>query len=292
MNSILTLLLFPSVLCAGNPNVGTTGFAFLKLPYDARSAALGGVRAALVGFSNPASLPDEPLYSISYGDYLADIRIGEAWFTRPFGGGPLGIKLFGVSYGEFRKVDRSGNFGGRFGAGDLGFCVAVARRLELGISLGVGFKAVYSYIAEYSSDAYASDLGLLWRAPWGRTSVGLELENMGFVRRGYKDRKDALPVALRLGFSHLLAHLPVVLVGDLVLPNDNSPYVSGGGEALVGDLSLRLGYDGRAARNLDGRYGGLSFGFGIVVRGTRLDYAYTTFGELGEVHRVSFKGKF
>lgn len=246
----------------------------------------------MAGFSNPASIPEGTLYSISYGDYLADIRIGEVWFTLPFGWGSSGIKLFGVSYGEFREVDESGNFGGRFGAGDFGLYIAVARRLELGISLGVGLKAIYSYIAEYRSDAYASDFGLLWRAPWGRTSVGLELENIGLVRRGYKDRRDALPVALRLGFSHVLAHLPVVLVGDVVLPNDNSPYICGGGEALVGDLSLRLGYDGRTARNLDGKYGGISLGFGIVLRGMRLDYAYTTFGELGEVHRVSFEGKF
>ena len=122
--------------------------------------------------------------------------------------------------------------------------------------------------------------------------MGLALVNMGFVRKGYRDHRDALPAALKAGFSHLLAHLPVVLVGEVVLPNDNLPYISGGGEAHIGRaLTLRLGYDGRAARDLEGQYGGLSAGFGVVIRRVRLDYAYTLFGELGEVHRVSVGGR-
>jgi len=293
----LVFLLFPLSSDAREPysKVGTTGFACLKLPADARSAALGGGGTALRGVPpNPACLAGESRWSLSYGDYLMDIHLGEAGMTYPLGGRfSFGLRLLHLSYGELTKVDRTGNAGGTFGAGDFSLYLTAAGTFGWGFSLGAGLRAIYSYIGDYTADAYALDLGFLWRAPWKRTSFGLALVNVGFVRKGYRGHKDALPVALRAGFSHLLAHLPVVLVGEAVLPNDNLPYLSGGGEAYIGRaLTLRLGYDGRAARDSEDKYGGLSVGFGLVLRGVQLDYAYSLFGELGEVHRVSLSGRF
>jgi hypothetical protein len=70
---------------------------------------------------------------------------------------------------------------------------------------------------------------------------------------------------------------PLNLTADFTMPNDNSDYISFGGEYWFRDLiALRLGY---AGSNDEGK--GLRVGMGIKLRQFLFDYAYGSFGDFG-----------
>ncbi|TPW21913.1 MAG: hypothetical protein FD126_203, partial [Elusimicrobia bacterium] len=70
---------------------------------------------------------------------------------------------------------------------------------------------------------------------------------------------------------------------DVVKPRGHDVEVAVGLESVLMDrMPLRLGYDMRNEAGL-----GLTAGFGWRARDFSVDYAFVTFGELGNAHRVS-----
>jgi hypothetical protein len=87
--------------------------------------------------------------------------------------------------------------------------------------------------------------------------------------------------------------LPLIILADLNVPNDNDPYFAFGVEFRVGQgLYVRPGYSLQQT-GLEGDDPlGVSAGAGFLMQGYRLDYAFTSFPNLGDVHRVSVSGTF
>ncbi|MBI4054923.1 MAG: hypothetical protein HY402_02185 [Elusimicrobia bacterium] len=86
-------------------------------------------------------------------------------------------------------------------------------------------------------------------------------------------------------------------------PHDKKVVVGMGTEyQVLSTLSLRAGYaafQGKGAGQFDGSeteslssLAGLSGGFGLRLGGYLLDYAFTPFGDLGNVQRVSLSARF
>ena len=299
---LLAAFLQPAV--AINENAGTTGFNFLKVGVGARPTALGGAFAAVSGDLeatawNPAGLLGLPQRSatVSLGSYLVDTQTGFVSVAFPAGQRVWAFSVNYFSYGEMRRTGESGQDLGSFGASDMAVYLTHTRRFWRDwLTLGANLKAVYSTIDDYSSDAYMVDLGILVRGPLDGMTLGASLSNWGTVRSGYAgDYTDSLPVHLRFGMAHRPAHmpLPMLLLVDFNVPNDNDPYISFGAEvSLAGGLYVRPGYSTQQT-GLQGEDPlGLTAGVGMAARQYRLDYAFSSYPDLGDVHRVSVTGSF
>ena len=298
----LSLLIQPAE--AIHENAGTTGFNFLKVGIGARGAALGGAFAAVSGdletpFWNPAGLhglPQQTL-ALSLSSYLVDTQAGFFSVALPAADRTWAFNLSYFSYGEMTRTNAGGEDLGSFGASDMAAYLTLAQPwLRDWLAVGVNLKAVYSTIDTYSADAYMVDLGLLAHGPLDGMTIGASLSNLGAVRSGYVGNfKDSLPVLLRLGVSHRPAHMPVpmLLLAELNVPNDNDPYLAFGAEVrLAGGLYLRPGYSAQPT-GLEGKERvGLTAGLGVAVQHYRLDYAFVSYAGLGDVHRVSFSRGF
>ena len=111
-----------------------------------------------------------------------------------------------------------------------------------------------------------------------------------------------MPTNLRIGFSKILAHLPLEIGFNFTDVNvtadsfsDRIKRFSIGGEFRLSDaLRVRLGYNNRLRSDLDDDrlqetgFTGMSGGLGIYVKNFRIDYAMSDFGLLGTTHRFGF----
>lgn len=289
---------------AVNSNAGTTGFNFLKIGVGARSAALGGAYAAVTGDVeatawNPAGLfgVTRRTAALSLNSYLIDSQAGFVSVAFPKQRRVVAISANYVSYGDLQRTDEEGRALGTFGAADLATYLTIAQQLGPDwLAVGANLKAVYSTIDEFSSDAYLVDFGLLARGPIQGMSLGASLANLGFVRSGFAgDFKDSLPVHIRLGLAHRPAHMPMpmMLLADFNLPNDNDPYLSFGLEVKVaGSLYIRPGYSTQQTGVNGEDPLGVTAGAGLALERYTVDYAYSSFSDLGDVHRFSVIGAF
>lgn len=300
----LALTLFPGRDAnAINENAGTTGFNFLKIGVGARAAALGGAYTAATADLeatawNPAGLHGigERTAALSYTSYLVDTEAGFLSLALPGEVRDWAFSVNYVSYGDMRRTDSQGADLGTFGAFDVAAYLTAAQRVWSGrLTLGASLKAIYSSIDDYTSDAYAVDLGVIAPGPVGGMTLGASLSNLGAVRSGYtRGYEDALPVLIRVGLSHRPAHAPVpmLLLADLTVPNDNDAYFTFGAEIRVADrLYLRPGYSLQQAGVNGTEALGLSAGAGVDLSRYRLDYAFTSYPALGDVHRLSLSGR-
>ncbi|HID96300.1 MAG TPA: PorV/PorQ family protein [Candidatus Latescibacteria bacterium] len=296
---------------ADNPNVGRTGFGFLKVGVAARPAALGGAFVASRGDVssigiNPASLAalQGKVLAASYTNYLLDIQSGFLGFGKKIGQRTvLGIGIHYMSYGQFQTTTMDNPEGeglAPFWASELALQFSLSRLVFGNLAIGGGVKVLYSKIDTYSSDAYAFDFGILFKPPVQGLYLGASGLNMGFVRRGYSSEvKETLPVNFKLGSSYKLAHLPLVVLGDINFPNDNDPFYSVGGEFSVGGgMYLRMGYNSLYRDLQKEQWPGISLGTGFTWMARsdgmmyQVDYAYSSYAELGHVHRISLSGRF
>jgi len=305
---VLILQSVPSAARSIHDQAGTSAFSFLRIGVGARAAALGGAYVSLSEdasalYWNPAALTGLNGHRLTFGyvNYLLDIQSGFLGYVLPPRGDlRLGVALNYFSYGEFQETtveNPSGTGLGTFGATDMALSVSGAYPLEQGLSLGVSAKVIYSKIEEYSSDAYAVDVGVLYPLTNERTRVGASIQNVGFQRSGYlTDHTDGLAPVFRLGASHRLQGLPLLLSVDLFKPTDHHLNVSLGGEFLpIRDVSLRLGWnslgqDQKVGTDRD-NLAGFSGGLGVGWQRYHLDYAYSSQAELGDVHRATLSLK-
>ncbi|MFP6590229.1 MAG: PorV/PorQ family protein [Candidatus Latescibacterota bacterium] len=288
---------------AQNDNAGTTGFSFLKVGVGARAAALGGAYTAISGDLestawNPAGIYDvgERAAAVSLTSYLVDTEAGFLCVALPSGSRMWAVSVNYFTYGDLQRTSEDGLATGTFGAFDVTTGLTAAQRVWGDrLTLGATAKWIYSGIDDFSADAMAVDLGVLARGPIPGMTVGASMSNFGTVRSGFtKGYEDSLPVLLRAGVSHRPAHfpVPVLLSGDITIPNDNDAYFTFGAEIrLAGGLTLRPGHSLQQS-GLDGDEAlGLSTGAGLDLKGMRFDYAYASFPALGDVHRVSLSGR-
>ncbi len=303
---ILAALLMASLQPASaiNENAGTTGFNSLKIGVGARPSALGGAFAGVAGdlestHWNPAGLLGlrSRAATVSLTQYLVDTQAGFLSVAFPAEKRVWGFSLNYFSAGEMRRTDEEGADLGAFSPADLAAYVTVAQRVwNDRFTLGLNLKAVYSSIGQFSSDAYMADFGVLAPTPIKGMTIGASLSNLGVVRSGYSgDSKDSLPVNIRLGLTHRPAHtpLPLIVLADLNLPNDNDPYLALGVEFRVGrGLYLRPGYSTRQVGSEGKESLGPTGGAGFLVQGYRLDYAFSSVPDLGDVHRLALSGSF
>jgi hypothetical protein len=209
-----------SILCLsldGFAQDGHDAFAFLRFPTSARTGALGGYNVSLVEtesgliFQNPALLGAEMSgkVSVSYINYIADINIGSAVYTRSVGErGAWGIGATYINYGTMREFAPDNIELGTFSMQDVGLHAFYEYDLSEKWRGGLSLKFLYSTLADYTSVGLAADAGLSYFDSEKDFSFGIVFNNVGAQLKPFYEERQNVPWDLRMGISKRLEHAP------------------------------------------------------------------------------------
>ena len=307
----------------GEDRAGTSGFQFLKVPVDARGAALGGTVVASADdasalFWNPAlAARGGTQIGLATASYVADVKLhSAAGFTQintPIGAATVGLSLQALDSGE---MDVTTEFSGPSGTGetfrlvDIALGVTVSQALTDLFSYGVTGKYVRESAADVAAQAGLLDLGVAYRVGDTGVRFGVAIRNFGFqISPGGTIARTTLdgtveevefegiepPTTFLLGVSYKPLQAlgfdtggphDVTVSGQLTNPNDNAERFNIGTEYVWNEtLALRAGYEfGLEEATVP------SFGVGLVVPGLgpdlRVDYGFNRFDRLGNIHRI------
>ncbi len=307
-SAFLSTLLVANSLLAGENST----FNFLRNDYGARAAALGGSFVSMTNdpnviFYNPSALAtiEHRQISIGFFKHLLDINSGHASYAQEIPGfGFVGAGIVYINYGEFTRTDENGYKLGTFSANELALSLGYADNPAPQVRYGANVKFIYSGIAEATSTALAVDLGVLYAFPEQRITVGASLLNLGTQLDPYMSTREDLPLDLKVGATVEPEHLPLLLNMNFHRLNESQvDFISRfrsfslGGEFIVSDaVRLRFGYNNDRRRDLkigtSSGLAGFSFGGGVTVGMYILDYAYNSYGKIGELHRISLAFSF
>jgi len=286
---------------------GDKTYSFLRLDHSARAAALGGsfvsmTDDAAILFYNPAGLGTLTSRQVSFGylKHVLDINAGHVAYGQEFRDwGWIGAGVIYINYGSFTQTDVVGNKLGTFRANELAGLLGYSGTLYQKLHYGVTLKLVYSSIADARSLAIAGDVGMLYDIPSQQIAIGASLLNLGRQVNAYQTTREDLPLELKVGVSKRLEHLPLLLNLNFHRLNESTEdfatrfrAFSVGGEFTVTQaVQLRFGYNNEQRRDLkigtSAGLAGLSFGGGFTSGRYRFDYAYSSLGKIGELHRIS-----
>ncbi|MBS3946600.1 MAG: type IX secretion system protein PorQ [Melioribacter sp.] len=280
-------------------------YKFLNLDTSPRAAAVAGSFVSNnddpnVVFYNPAGinfLNNSPI-SFSFLKHLMDINSASLVYSREFESiGRFSAAVKYINYGEFTKADANGTKYGNFGAGDIAFIVGYGNRLDQNFYYGANVKFIYSGIENYSSTALGVDLGLHYEIPDSKWNFGFSVLNLGGQLTSYIDTKEELPLDMRFGFSKQLENLPFRFFWSFNKLNekqdnfiDRFKQITLGGEFKLGpSFRLRFGYDNEKRKELKigttAGLAGFSLGLGFNVSSYVVDYAFSSLGYIGSIHR-------
>lgn len=303
--------------------VGSAGFQFLKIPTNARFAAMGGVTTALsrgdatAALANPASLADVGSVSLALtqNNWIADISYNAGSVAKSFGAiGTFGLQFIYVDYGDMVRTenvpqfDDLGNYEfkvkqatdlGTFGAHDLAIGLSYARNITDRLQFGANIKYVEEKIDDASTGNIALDVGTVYYTGLKTFRVAMLGRNFGpdaeFIeweeRIAFPSAKVKLPMTYVLGGAVDILeggdnpHL-WTLAAEFVHTNDASEKVNVGMEYSFMDFAmLRAGY----RFNYDEE--GITLGAGLKVHtgsfSFLVNYAYMDFGRLDNVSMFS-----
>lgn len=318
-----SLVLFTSSATAIDSRAGTSAYTFLKIGTGAKSQALGGAFVGLADdetalYYNPAGLtakgesvelyddlldkpktkPIKNRFTASYINYLLDFQYGFVGYVRELDAKTsAGISIAYENYGTFNRLNSIGDNIGTFGASDIALGLSYSKAVSSHWSLGATGKFIYEKIDVYSSNGLAFDFGAMY-AHDDRTRAGFALTNFGAQLSGFTDvHKDPLPTKAAFGMSHELRGLPLVFSAEAGKPFDSDIYFALGMEAVsLKPFYLRIGWssagkDYRIGTDSD-TFAGFAGGFGYSYREYSLDYSYSSYADLGSVHRVTLGAGF
>jgi hypothetical protein len=304
--SVAVLMAFsiaPAPLHAG----GNPVFDFLRVPMNARAAALGNTfltmrNDATLLFTNPGALAtlEAPAASVGFLKHLLDVNAGYAVYGQQVQDiGWLSAGIVYMNYGSMERTDKFGNqLGGTFGAADLAFSVGYGNNSG-NLSWGGAVKFIYSYIDDHNSSGLALDAGLSYYIPDEEIVIAAGILHAGTQLSAFNIEKEDLPLDVRLGVGKKLEHLPLTIMLNFHKLNEDSDdffsrfanYSIGGEFELSESLRARIGYynEGRREWKIGNtaKLAGFSGGFGINVAGYTVDYAWNSLGEIGAMHRFS-----
>lgn len=296
MSAALLALLFTAPAWAGETA------AFLKIPAGARAVGLGSAYTALAddasaGVWNPAGLGGLKTKHLTatHAEMFEGLRHEFLAAAAPTRLGTFGLAAELLTQGSLEGRDAQGRPTGAFAASDRAVTVALGRSLGRG-RLGGGVRFIESTLADATARTIAFDLGAQGAA--GRVyglpiTLGAAVRNLGPGLK-YADTREPLPTTVSAGAAARLPAGLTLAVDWRWRPNADQAEVGVGTEyAVLGGVALRAGYataqapPARGGAAAPGGFSGLGAGLGLKVGRMGLDYAFTPFGELGNVQRLS-----
>ncbi|MBI4052110.1 MAG: PorV/PorQ family protein [Elusimicrobia bacterium] len=274
-----------------------TGADFLNIAVGARPVGMGNAYTAMA--SDVASLHWNPAgisrmqgreLAATHAQWLLDTRYDFVGFGLPTQRGNWGLGLARLSQPRFDGRSDSGQKNGDFSAYDQALTLAFGK--PIGNShLGFGLKFIQSQIASYQAHSFAVDLGLIRQIPVSflqvPVSLGLSAQNIGPGMK-FAEQRDPLPLTFAAGLAYPFFQAVSLAMDIKQKPRERTTDVSFGTEyQILPNLALRGGYLSQLGISSRQAFGGVAAGIGISILGSRMDYAITPFGDLGNVHRIS-----
>jgi hypothetical protein len=311
-----------------NPNVGTSGAQFLKIPVGPRAIGMGGAFVSSASdasalFWNPAGIvavKSNELFA-SYTSWWGGINVNHAAFvnsSEEIGSFGFSMSLMTVGDMEVTTELQPDGTGQKFDAQDLMIGATYARKLTEDFSVGVSLKFINQRIWNESSTGLAFDVGTQYRIGIGDLTIGMSMTNFGadmkYDGEDLKVKYDAdsqvpnnrlspaslatadypLPLHFQVGVSMTVLNtdgLKMLVAADAAHPNDNQERVNVGTEVTVLDqFFLRGGY----RFGYDTETGTFGAGALAPLGGSTVvfDYSYSLYTLLPNVHRVSIAIRF
>ncbi|MDE2996369.1 MAG: PorV/PorQ family protein [Bacteroidota bacterium] len=300
----------------GGERAGTSGFQFLKVPVDARGAALGeAVVADAQGVSaliwNPALAARQPGIQAGFHHtaYFVDVTLDFAAVTYRLPRGiALGASLQTMNSGEMNvttEFEPTGT-GQTFRLIDVAAGLTLSQQLTDLFAYGITTKYIQESVAGLTASTVAFDLGIHYAVGSTGARMAVSVRNFGFDGRPEGELEHAViaddpvvvesefesmtpPTMFHLGFAYDLLQGSeqnrVTLLAQLNNPNDNAEHWTIGSEYAFSDtFFLRAGY----------RFGveegdAPSLGAGVEIpfsgRMFGVDYGFNRLERLGNVHR-------
>lgn len=301
---------------------GQTGMQFLSISVSPRAAAMGDAMAAIDAgtstamFYNPAAMAGQSggHLGVSTVQWIADISYNNASVAfSPSGGryGVFGVSIVAVDYGDLERTIRvdgaeSGYRDlGSFSPSALAVGVGYARSLSDRFSVGGNVRYVRQDLGESTMNAdgltqgnTAStpvfDFGVLYRTGFRSMNLAVTARNFSPAVT-YEEESFETPLNLNIGLSAdvldvfassaSMTNHAFLVSAEAGHPRSYSEQFRVGGEyQFMGVLALRAGYVFPSDEQGINVGGGLNLG----VSGFRFsaDYAYSQFGDLGNVNRI------
>jgi hypothetical protein len=284
-----------------------TVYNFLRNDVSARAAALAGSFVTVVNdpnvlFYNPASIGtlEQPSGSVGFFKHLLDFNSGYVSYGQEFQGiGHFAAGVLYTNYGSFTETDDQDNTLGKFSAGDIAASVGYSNTLDANLFYGVALKFIHSSIADARSTGLAADVGILYNVPDTRLNLGASVRNIGKQLSAYASTREELPLDVSVGASIIPRGLPLLLNVNFHKLNESADKFSdrfraftvGGEFTLSKVLQLRFGYNNEQRKDLQiestSGLAGFSAGVGIIISDYRVDYALSSLGKIGSLHRIS-----
>jgi Type IX secretion system protein PorV len=327
---ILILLVTGVILIplrAENPNLGTSGAQFLKIPVSARAAAMGGAyvgicQDATAVFWNPAGILGVKTNSMhfSYSKWFDTFNVNAAAYVYNAGNfGTIAISalMLSVDKMEITTEFNPNGTGQFFDAQDLAFGLSYARNLTDQFRVGLTARYINQRIWNETAAGIAFDIGTQYFISFRNFTLAMSMSNFGqdmkfdgpdlsvnydanssFPNRLTSTRLETESYPLPLNFEFGIAidmfnttFSRGILAIDAVHPNDNRERINFGTEiSFYNRLFLRGGY---RLNHDDEQYNlGLGFIATIGLIQLNIDYAYSLYNILPDVNRISFGANF
>lgn len=302
--AFIALLVAPGTTLAAKSSV----YDFLRTDVSARAGALAGSYVTIMNdatsiFYNPAGLStlEQPAGSLGFFKHLLDINAGYVSYSQPYEDlGYFGAGILYYNYGSFEETNELGNkTGATFGATDLALSLGYSNNFEENLYWGANIKFIYSSIAGNSSLGLATDLGILYNIPDSRITLGASVRNLGAQLSSFLSTKESLPLDVVIGASVVPKGLPLLLNVNFHKLNEDTKrfgdrfksFSVGGEFTLSKVLQARIGYNNEQRIELktgtSAGLAGFSGGIGITVEEYKVDYALSSLGSIGSLHRVT-----
>jgi len=269
--------------------------------------------------------------TLFHNEWIADLSHDALGVTRDMGDmGTLGLSLvtlglsdiaadrdvvpqFVLDAGTFQPNDTETS--GAYDYRDLAIGITWARSISDRLDLGVTGKIVTQSIDGEGALAYAADFGAIYKIDYNNTRIGARINNLGSDLEFYNIAAP-LPLIFSVGAAMEVldnedAGMKVTLMADATKPQDAEQLLYTGVEVQVLDMmqirtGYKLNYQGLedekvdevsggtfdAPRTEEGLSAGVGVNFGVAGHNTTFDYAYTAFGILDSVHRISLALEF
>lgn len=292
ISACVFLLNFPGYNWAEDESIGAV---YLNESVGARAAAMGeaftGVAEdANTVFWNPAGMVRIKNIELlaAHTEFIHKFRDEYFAFSMPISNqDALGINVFFSYINQLEKTTSVSSEPEYFNAYDTYLSLAWSRAFAKHCAAGISIKGIYQVIDTYAAWSLAGDLSFFMSEIIPSFNVGLTIKNLGLPIK-FIEKSHPLPMAAQLGAGYRLFDQKLLVTFDLCKPFQQEMSFKIGTEYnIAGMIFLRAGYKYLQFGNDLGPLSGLTCGLGADISNYKIDYAYTPYAELGDVHRVA-----
>ena len=288
---------------------GLSGFTFLKINPDIKSAAMGNTRGALGPanasgvFANPSSISSIEKLDFYFGtiNYVADITYNAFSVVNKSSFGNIGFSIASLDMGDIPETmnslvsdgsrTESTITGRNFTGGNIAAGITYARNFTDRLSIGVNARYISETIDDVSMNNISFDVGTTYYTGFKSLRLGMVFSNLGDDTNLANWDEDfqvepidvKMPWDFRVGVAmDFLQEENLTLAIEASHPNDNSEKLHIGAQYdLGGIIFLRGGY------KINYDEDGLTFGAGINYNNFNINFALVSMNRLGNVSMIS-----